>query len=77
LTADTGWRAIFGHYTPVLHTTADIPQQVQCLKSLLKNREAQVATVTLAIEPDRCGTYLQDAAASPGRSPAPSHSPGP
>jgi cell division septal protein FtsQ len=77
LTADTGWRAIFGHYTPVLHTTADIPQQVQCLKSLLKNREPQVATVLLAIGPDHCGTYLPDAASSPGRTSAPSHSPAP
>jgi cell division septal protein FtsQ len=77
LTADTGWRAIFGHYTPVLHTTADIPQQVQCLKSLLLNREAQIVTITLAIAADRCGTYLPVANASPGRTPAPSHSPVP
>jgi hypothetical protein len=57
VTADTGWRAVFGHYTPVLHTTAEIPQQVQCLRSLLLDREARIATITLAVGPDRCGTY--------------------
>ena len=77
LTADTGWRAIFGHYTPVLHTTADIPQQVQCLRSLLVDREPQIATITLAVGPDHCGTYLPVATPSSGRSPGPSHSPAP
>jgi POTRA domain, FtsQ-type len=57
VTADTGWRAVFGHYTPVLHTTADIPAQVQCLRSLLSDREARIETVTLAVGPDRCGTF--------------------
>jgi hypothetical protein len=87
LTADTGWRAIFGYYTPVLHTTAEIPQQVQCLRSLLVDREPQIATITLAVGPDHCGTYLPLAvpektpapahSPAPGRSPAPTHPPGP
>jgi len=67
----------------VLHTAAEIPQQVQCLRSLLLNREAEVATITLAVGPDRCGTYLPLAAPSPGRTSipgrtaAPSHSSAP
>lgn len=77
LTADSGWRAIFGHYTPVLHTTAEIPQQVQCLRSLLINREAQTATITLAVGPDRCGTYLPVATPNSGRATRPGHSPAP
>lgn len=77
LTADVGWRAVFGHYTPVLHTTAEIPAQVQCLRSLLTDREAETATITLAIGPTGCGTYMPVATPSSGRSPAPSRSPAP
>jgi len=77
LTADIGWRAVFGHYTPVLHTTAEIPAQVQCLRSILFKFETQAATITLADGPSSCGTLLPVATPSPGRSPAPSHSPVP
>jgi cell division septal protein FtsQ len=82
LTADTGWRAIFGHYTPVLQTTAEIPAQVQCLRSLLMNREAQVATVKLAVGPNDCGTFLAASPSPgrtvvPGRTAVPGHSPAP
>ncbi len=66
LAADTGWQAIFGHFSPVLHTTADIPQQVQCLRSLLVDREDQIAIITLAVGPGRCGTYDPLASPSPG-----------
>lgn len=59
LSVSGGWRAIFGHFTPDLHTTGDIPRQVQCLASLLANREASIRTVVLAIAPDRCGTFSE------------------
>ena len=74
ITSDLGWRAVFGHFTPSLHTTAEIPQQVQCLRSLLAEHEAEISQVTLAVGPDRCGTYLPAASASPapGTSEAPS-----
>jgi cell division septal protein FtsQ len=74
LTADIGWRAVFGHYTPVLHTTAEIPAQVQCLRAMVVDREAQAAAFELAVGPSSCGTYLPLATPSSGRSPAPSHS---
>jgi cell division septal protein FtsQ len=67
ITDPDGWRAIFGHYTSELHTTADIPQQVQCLASLLADRESHVETITLAVATDRCGTFTDNgSAAKPG-----------
>jgi cell division septal protein FtsQ len=59
-----GWRAIFGHFTSELHTTADIPQQVQCLDSLVADRESELVTVTLAVANDRCGTFTENGAGS-------------
>jgi hypothetical protein len=64
LTAPGRWRAVFGHYTPQLRPPDVIPQQVQCLRSLLAEREASLAQVTLALSADPCGTYLTDARAA-------------
>ncbi len=62
-----GWRAVFGHFTSELHTTADIPLQVQCLGLAAGDREAQIATVTLAVSPDHCGIFTTNGAgAQPG-----------
>jgi cell division septal protein FtsQ len=81
------WTAVFGHFTSELHTTADIPLQVQCLGSLLADRESQISTVTLAVAADRCGTFLSNgqgahasggnpnAAANPGSDASPSVKP--
>lgn len=52
----TGWRAIFGFYTPSLRTTELIPGQVRLLRSLLIGREQLVERVILASETD--GTYV-------------------
>jgi hypothetical protein len=72
VSAPGAWKAIFGHFTPDLHKTDDIPRQVQCLSSLLADREPQVGTVLLAVSSDRCGTFTDASPAatrSPGRSP--------
>ena len=53
-----GWRAVFGFYTPTLRPPTLIAQQVQCLRSLLAESEAQIDTIYLAPQGDRCGTYL-------------------
>jgi len=57
LTAPGHWRAVFGHYTQTLAPPGRIPVQVQCLRSLLKDRETTVDEVTLAVQADRCGTF--------------------
>ena len=36
------WRAVFGHYTQTLRAARRIPSQVQCLRSLLREREETV-----------------------------------
>jgi cell division septal protein FtsQ len=79
ISAPDSWRAVFGHFTSELHTVADIPLQVQCLSSLLADREAQVATITLAVSPDRCGVFTPSgsAARSGGGKPNASANPGP
>jgi cell division septal protein FtsQ len=51
------WRAVFGHYTPNLRPVGMIDQQVQCLRSILAQREAQLTVVYLAPAEDRCGTF--------------------
>lgn len=56
-----GWVAVFGFYTPTLRTTELIPGQVRLLRSLLYDREADVAKVILA--DDRNGTYIPRATA--------------
>ncbi|MEA2677342.1 MAG: cell division protein FtsQ [Chloroflexota bacterium] len=53
-----GWRAVFGFYTPTLRPPSLIAQQVECLRNLLANGEAGIATIYLAPQGDRCGTYL-------------------
>ncbi|HVM29592.1 MAG TPA: FtsQ-type POTRA domain-containing protein [Candidatus Limnocylindrales bacterium] len=52
-----GWRAAFGHYTPNLRPVSMIDQQVQCLRSLVAEREAELEMVFLAPAEDRCGTF--------------------
>ncbi len=54
----SGWRAIFGMYTPNLRPTDLIPRQVQCLRSLLGAGERDVSTIYLAPLDERCGTYV-------------------
>lgn len=54
----SGWRAVFGFYTPTLRPPTEIAQQVQCLRSLLATGEANIRTIYLAPSDDRCGTYL-------------------
>jgi hypothetical protein len=56
--APGGWRAVFGFYTPTLRPPTLIAQQVACLRNLLANGEGQIATIYLAPQGDRCGTYL-------------------
>lgn len=51
------WRAVFGHYTPNLRPVDIIDAQVQCLRSLLAEREEQIAVIYLAPAEDRCGTF--------------------
>lgn len=79
-----GWRAVFGNYTPDLHTTADIPKQVQCLASLLADPKLTITTVVLATAPDRCGTFVEASptpkvkpGGGPRQSPRPSPTPAP
>ncbi len=57
LTAPRHWRAVFGHYTQTLAPPSRIPSQVQCLRSLLEDSEPEVDGVTLAVGPERCGTF--------------------
>ena len=58
VTAATGWRAVFGFYTPTLRPPTLIARQVQCLRSILAEQPAQAGTIYLAPQGDRCGTYL-------------------
>jgi hypothetical protein len=57
LEAPGEWTAAFGPYTPVLRPAEVIPRQVQCLDALLGGREETVATVTLALSDEACGTF--------------------
>jgi cell division septal protein FtsQ len=57
LTAPGHWRAVFGHYTQTLEPPSRIPSQVQCLKSLLREREETIDHVTLSVSAERCGSY--------------------
>jgi hypothetical protein len=54
---EPAWRAVFGHYTPNLRPVDLIDGQVQCLRSLLAEREAEIAVIYLAPSEDRCGTF--------------------
>lgn len=55
-TTPASWAAVFGLYTPTLRPPDLIPAQVRLLGSLLRGREASVATVILA-DGER-GTYV-------------------
>jgi hypothetical protein len=74
--APSGWRAVFGHYTPTLRPPEIISQQVQCLRSLLAEGESAIDTVYLVPLDDRCGTYLprETPEATPRMTPSPSPS---
>jgi cell division septal protein FtsQ len=52
------WQAIFGFYTVSVRPPSIIDRQVQCLRSLLANGEAQVESVYLEPSADRCGTFV-------------------
>jgi hypothetical protein len=70
------WRAVFGHYTPTLRPPEIIDQQVQCLRSLLAQDEANIEIVYLATADDRCGTFLPRPTPRDGPSPTDGMSPG-
>jgi hypothetical protein len=61
----TGWRAVFGFYTPTLRPPTLVAQQVQCLRNLLAEGESTIDTIYLAPQGDRCGTYLPLQSPSP------------
>lgn len=62
--SDAGWIAVFGIYTPTLRPTTMIPGQVRLLRSLLSDREPEVARVVLASETD--GTFVPRASSGTG-----------
>ena len=57
------WRAVFGIYTTHGRGADLVPEQVQCLASLLHDREDNVAVAYLFPEGGRCGTYTRSASA--------------
>ncbi|HUR17110.1 MAG TPA: FtsQ-type POTRA domain-containing protein [Candidatus Limnocylindrales bacterium] len=63
----TGWRAVFGHYTPTLRPVDLIDRQVQCLRTRLAAGEADVVVIYLAPLDDACGTYLPRTTRAPLR----------
>lgn len=63
LTAQGGWTAVFGFYSPATRPTDMIPGQVRLLRSLLDGREATIARIILASETD--GTYVPRATPKP------------
>jgi cell division septal protein FtsQ len=64
-----GWRAIFGLYTASLRSPDRIPAQVQCLRSLLADREASITAVFLSPIERRCGTFTDRRSPSPSTAP--------
>ena len=64
-----GWRAVFGLYTASLRSPDQIPAQVQCLRSLLADREASVTAVFLSPIERRCGTFTDRRSPAPTRAP--------
>jgi hypothetical protein len=56
ITAQSGWTAVFGFYSPATRPTDMIPGQVRLLRSLLAGREGTVSRIVLASETD--GTYI-------------------
>jgi cell division septal protein FtsQ len=75
LTAPTGWRAVFGHYTPHLRTAGLVDDQVQCLRALLSGQERRVETVFLSPSAERCGTYVPRVGRQPPEPAEPSETP--
>ena len=67
----TGWRAIFGHYTPNLRPVDLIDRQVQCLRSRVEAGEQGIAVIYLATLDERCGTFLPEGTPVETASPAP------
>lgn len=57
------WVAIFGFYTPSQRKTELIPGQVRLLRSLLADREQEIATIILG--DDDSGTYVPRATPKP------------
>ena len=51
------WRAIFGHYGPLVQTPEAIPRQVQCLQWLLASEERKLERIRLAPSDATCGTF--------------------
>ncbi|HTS14453.1 MAG TPA: hypothetical protein VMH24_02225, partial [Candidatus Sulfotelmatobacter sp.] len=81
-TLDAGpglWHAVFGVYTIAVRPPTIVPQQVQCLASLIAGSpqtrvaEASMDVIRLSLGPARCGTYTVRTA-HPTASPAPSPS---
>ncbi len=62
-TGPGSWVAVFGFYTPTLRTPELIPGQVRLLRSLLAEREADIARIILA--DDQNGTYVPRPTPSP------------
>ncbi len=54
---DSGWRALFGRYTPALQPPTIIPRQVQCLRWLLAAHERKLEQVRLVPSDEACGTF--------------------
>jgi hypothetical protein len=63
VSAQGGWTAVFGVYSPAMRSTAMIAGQVRLLRSLLVGREGTVARIILASETD--GTYVPKATPKP------------
>lgn len=63
VTAQGGWVAVFGVYSPATRATDMIPGQVRLLRSLLAGREASLARIILASATD--GTYVPKATPKP------------
>jgi cell division septal protein FtsQ len=66
LTSPTpAWRAVFGFYSANVRKPDElIPRQRQCLSSLLAARHEAATTIYLAVDGDRCGTFLDQPAPS-------------
>lgn len=72
--SDSGWRAVFGHYTPESRPPDSIAEQLTCLQALLMSEGEAVAEITLSLSDDACGTYRPRPTPSPSPSPAPAAS---
>ena len=59
LASDSGWQAVFGHYTPTLQPPDVIPRQVQCLTWLLASVGRRLETTYLSVSAQGCGTFTE------------------